>query len=120
MRGFGAPAQEREDLPRRARCRLTPGAALRVAPGRLLLLCLLLRSSWLTVEGGRQIGAAGVLHRRGGRAAVAASVSVAVGVPLEKPGEAQSNVPRLLVGDESNSEWARSAPLLLVRVAMSV
>jgi len=51
---------------------------------------------------------------------VAASVSVAVGVPLEKPGEAQSNVPRLLVGDESNSEWARSAPLLLVRVAMSV
>jgi hypothetical protein len=32
-----------------------PGAA------RLLLLCLLLRSSWLTVEGDRQVGAAGVL-----------------------------------------------------------
>jgi hypothetical protein len=30
-------------------------------PGRLLLLCLLLRSSWLTVERGREIGAAGVL-----------------------------------------------------------
>jgi hypothetical protein len=36
-------------------------------PGRLLLLCLLLRSSWLTVEGGREIGAAGVLRRQGGR-----------------------------------------------------
>jgi hypothetical protein len=33
------------------------------------------------VEGGRQIGAAGVLYRRGGGAAVAVSVSVAVGVP---------------------------------------
>jgi hypothetical protein len=32
----------------------------------------------------------------------------------------KSNVPRLLVGGESDSEWARSAPLLLVRVAMSV
>jgi hypothetical protein len=72
---------------------ITPGAALRVVPARLLLLCLLLRSSWLTVEGGRQIGAAGVLHRRGGRAVLAASVSVAVGVPLEKPGEAQIEGP---------------------------
>jgi hypothetical protein len=53
-------------------------------PARLLLLCLLLRSSWLTVEGGRQIGAAGVLHGRGGRAAVAVSVGVAVGVPNEQ------------------------------------
>jgi hypothetical protein len=42
---------------------------------RLLLLCLLLRTLWLTVEGGRH-GAAGVLHRRGGRAALAVSVSV--------------------------------------------
>jgi hypothetical protein len=56
-------------------------SAVRAAPARLLLLCLLLRSSLLTVEGGRQIGAAGVLHRRGGRAAVAVSVGVAVGVP---------------------------------------
>jgi hypothetical protein len=40
-------------------------------PPRLLLLCLLLRSSWLMVEGGRQIGAAGLLYRRGGGAAVA-------------------------------------------------
>jgi hypothetical protein len=47
-------------------------------PARLLFLCLLLRSSWLTVEGGRQIGAARVLHRRGGRAAVAVSVGMAV------------------------------------------
>ena len=35
--------------------------AVRAMPARLLLLCLLLRSSWLTVEGGRQVGAAGVL-----------------------------------------------------------
>ena len=45
---------------------ITPDAAVRAVPARLLLLCLLLRSSWLTVEGGRQIGAAGVLYRRGG------------------------------------------------------
>src|SRR5947209_14287175 len=50
-------------------------------PARLLLLCLLLRSSWLTVEGGGHAGAAGVLHRRGGRAVVGASVGVAGGVP---------------------------------------
>jgi hypothetical protein len=40
-----------------------------------LLLCLLLRSLWLTVEGGGH-GATGVLHRRGGRAALAVSVSM--------------------------------------------
>jgi hypothetical protein len=44
-------------------------------------LCLPLMSSWLTVEGGRQISAARVLHRRGGWAAVAVSVGVAGGVP---------------------------------------
>jgi hypothetical protein len=43
--------------------------------------CACFRSSWLTVEGGRQVGAAGVLHRRGGRAAVAVRVGVAGGVP---------------------------------------
>jgi hypothetical protein len=64
-------------------CCFTPDAAVRVVPARLLLLCLLLRSSWLTVEGGRQIGAAGVLDRRGGRAALAVSVNVAVGVPMQ-------------------------------------
>ena len=80
-RGLDAPArQEKTSYVARA-------AALRLMQqsgrGRpsLLLLCLLLRSSWLTVEGGRQIGAAGLLHRRGGRAALAVSVSVAVGVP---------------------------------------
>jgi hypothetical protein len=64
-------------------CCSTPDAAARAVPARLLLLCLLLRSSWLTVERGRQIGAAGV-HRRGGRAAVAAVAAVAVGVPLQQ------------------------------------
>ena len=50
---------------------------------RLLLLCVLFRSSWLAAEGGRQVGAATVLHRRGGRAGVAVSVGVAVGVPQQ-------------------------------------
>jgi hypothetical protein len=59
---------------------LCPKAAVRAVPPRLLLLCLLLRSSWLTVEGGRQIGA-GLLHRRGGRAALSCRVTWAGGVP---------------------------------------
>jgi len=46
-------------------------------------LCLLLRSSWLTVEDGRHSGAAGVLNRRGGRAAVAATGGAAGRVPLQ-------------------------------------
>jgi hypothetical protein len=69
---------------RGARCCLTPDAVARPVPARLLLLCLLLRRSWLTVEGGRQIGAAGVLHRQGGRAAVASLVGVTPGVPNEQ------------------------------------
>jgi hypothetical protein len=48
-------------------------------PARLLLLCLLLSTSWLTV-GRHQVGAVGVLHRRGGRAGVAESVGAAPGV----------------------------------------
>jgi hypothetical protein len=44
---------------------------------------LLRRSSWLTVEGRGQIGAAGVLHRRSGRAAVAVRVDVAGGGPMQ-------------------------------------
>jgi hypothetical protein len=66
---------------RRSRDPVCPEAAVRAVPARLLLLCLLLRSSWLTVKGDRHVGAAGVLHRQGGRAAVAVSVGVAVGVP---------------------------------------
>ena len=38
---------------RGARCCLTPDAAVRVVPGRLLLSCLLLGSSRLTVQAGR-------------------------------------------------------------------
>jgi hypothetical protein len=49
-------------------------------PARLLLLCLLFRSSWLTVEGGCQVSATRVIHRRGGPAAVAVPVGVAGGV----------------------------------------
>jgi len=62
-------------------------------PARLLLL---FRSSWLTVEGDCHVGAAGVLHRRGGRAAVAVSVGVAGGVPIHKHDEPPSSVLRLL------------------------
>ena len=61
-----------------------PEAAVRAVAARLLLLCLLLRSSWLTVEGERQVSAARVLHRQGGRAAVAVSVGVAGGVPEQQ------------------------------------
>jgi hypothetical protein len=57
------------------RCPDCPNSAVRAVPPRLLLLCLLLRSSWLTVERGRH-GAGGVVHRRGGGAALAVSVSV--------------------------------------------
>ena len=58
-----------------------PKSAVPPVPARLLLLCLLFRSSWRRVEGDRHVGAAGVLHRRGGRAALAARVGVAPGVP---------------------------------------
>ena len=51
---------------------------------RLLLWCLLLRSSWLTVEGGRQVGAARVLHRQGEPAGVAVPVDVAGRAPLQQ------------------------------------
>ena len=51
---------------RRPRGWSCPKSAVRAVPARLLLLCLLLRSSWLTVETGRQVGIARV-HRRGGQ-----------------------------------------------------
>ena len=66
------------------RGRVCPKAAVRAVPASLLLLCLLLRSSWLTADGGRQVSAARVPHRRGGRAAVAVSVGAASGVPEHK------------------------------------
>jgi hypothetical protein len=69
---------------RQLRGSFCPEAAVRAVPARLPLLCLLLRSSWLTVEGDRHVGAAGVLHRRGGRAVVAVRVGVAGGVPTQK------------------------------------
>ena len=53
-----------------------PAASL-VRRGCCFRACCI-RGSWLTLEDGRQIGAAGVLHRRTGRAAVAVSVGVAV------------------------------------------
>ena len=88
------PSYRRRHLPPTAqRGCLCPEAAVRAVPARLLLLCLLLRSSRRTVGGDRQVGAARVLHRRGGRAAVAVSVGVAGGVPMQKsPG--RSATPR--------------------------
>jgi hypothetical protein len=77
--------QSEQHGPDRRRGRCCPEAAVRAVPWRLLLSCLLLGSPSQTVEGGRQVGAAGLLHRRGGRAALAVSVGVAVGVPLGKP-----------------------------------
>jgi len=65
------------------RC-ICPKGAVRAMPARLLLLCLLFRSSWLAVEG--HVGGAGVLHRQGGRAAAAVRVCVAGGVPNQQSG----------------------------------
>ena len=94
-------------------CSSTPDAAARPVPARLLLLCLLLRSSWLTVEGGRQIGAAGVLHSRGGRAALAVSVGVAGGVPQRQPARGSTALlpclsRRLLACGSSETEQAET------------
>ena len=47
VRGLSPPGQQREDVVRRARCRLTPDAAVRAVWARLLLLRLLCRSLWL-------------------------------------------------------------------------
>jgi hypothetical protein len=87
-------------------------------PARLLLLCLLFRSSWLTVEGDRQVGASRLLHRRGGRAAAAVSVRVAVGVPkqLSQDGGQPSRLFRS--GGERQSIAYRDA-LLLPAVAQA-
>ncbi len=63
---------------------------------RLLLLCLLLRSSWLTVEGDRHGGADRVLHRQGGRAVVAVSVGMPGCVPNEQSRRLGSGQQRLL------------------------
>jgi hypothetical protein len=58
---------------------------------------LLLRSSWLTVDGDRHVGTAGVLHLRGGRAAVAVSVGVAPIVPNQSCPEDSVSVTRFLL-----------------------
>ena len=65
---------------------------------RLLLLCLRLRSSWLTVEGDRHVGAAGGLHRRDGRAAAGVWVGVAGGVPKGSLGRLGSGSALPLLG----------------------
>jgi hypothetical protein len=66
-------------------------------PAGLLLSCLLLRGAWLTVEGDHQIGAARVLHRRRGRAAVAVSVGVAGGVPKQHTWPGWGGLPPSLI-----------------------
>jgi hypothetical protein len=93
-----------------ARCCLTPDAAVRSMPARLLLMCLLLRSSRLTVDGGHQVSAARVAHRRGGRAAVAVSVSVAGGVPTEKSRSSRSRWLALLFGRKQARNLTGAAP----------
>ena len=73
---------------------------------RLLLLCLLFRSSWLTVEGDRRLGAAGVLHRRGVRVVVAVRVGVAGGVPLGKsPGRPGAPARLLRLARSRSGDW---------------
>jgi hypothetical protein len=100
---------------RGASCWFCPDAAVPAMPARLLLLCLLLRSLWLTVEGDRPVGAAGVLHRRGGPAAVAVRVGVAGGVPEEQCQELLLEASRLLQVAQPAAEADPCEPLLLVR-----
>ena len=76
------------------RCRDCPIAVLRAMPAKLPLLCLLLRSSWLAVEGDRRVGAVGGPHRRGGRAAVAVRVGVAAGVAHQQSGSVPGGLPQ--------------------------
>jgi len=59
------------------------------------------------VEG--HVGGAGVLHRRGGRAAVAVRIGVAGGVPIHKSRGAPSAWPGLLLALQSGSRRT-SAP----------
>jgi hypothetical protein len=85
-------ARDQSRRPRRSRDSSCPEAAVRAVPARLLLSCLLFRSSWLTMEGDRHFGAAAVLRRRGGRAAVAVRVGVAGRVPERKGYSARSGL----------------------------
>ena len=90
------------------RDRVCPEAALRAVPERLLLSCLQRRTSWLTVESDRRVDAAGVLHRRGGRAAVAVSVNVADGARKQRRWRVQRTRSRRLPVARSNSGRGRS------------
>ena len=82
--GHDAPRHRVVDCVDARDCSSTPDAAVRAVPPRLLLLCLLLRGSWLMVDGGPQIGATGMLYRRGVGAVVGVAVGVAVGVLTQK------------------------------------
>ena len=96
-----SPPPASSSRPRESSSPATPSAV----PARLLLLCVLLRGSWLTVQGDRHVGADGAPHRRGGRAAVAVSVGVAGGVPF---GKSQ-------VGSELPTEGGSISPMLAGR-----
>ena len=122
--GLGAtPALESSHAGvRRRRGSGCPKSAVRAVPSRLLLLCLLFRSSWLAAEGGRQVGAARVLHRRGGGSALAVSVGVAVGVPKEQRPRARSTCSRLVrlarSGSEPESRTGLSSEVDCVRTSV--
>jgi hypothetical protein len=78
--GYGLPAPERRHGARRA-LPLDAWSGSERRAARLLLMCLLLRSSWLTVEGDRQVGAAGVLIARADGQPWPCRFGVAGGVP---------------------------------------
>ena len=86
----------------------TPDAAVRAVPARVLLSCLLFRSSWLTVEGDRHFGAAGVLHRPGARAAVTVRVDVAPSVPMQQRRTVRSRQLRRPQGSPKGKRGERS------------
>ena len=101
-------SDQRARAARLPRCPDCPNSAVRVVSAMLLLLCLLLRSSWLTVEGGGHAGAAGVLHR-GRWAAVAVSVDLAGGVRKQRRWRVRRARSRRLRVAQSRSGGPRTA-----------
>ncbi len=77
----------------------SPGGAVEAAA-----LVLAIQEFVASGGGRRQVGAARVLHRRGGGSALAVSVGVAVGVPKEQRPRARSTCSRLVRLARSGSE----------------
>jgi hypothetical protein len=90
--------------PRQSRWWMTPDAAVRAMPAKLLLLCLLFSSSWLMVEGDGHVRAAGVLHRGADGQPWPCTSVVAPSVSADWRRKARSRQSRLLQVAPSNDD----------------